>query len=284
MRREAGGRGDPIGLRGALADRLLVALIAAMALFATCAVAGHEAVSQLAKRWQQGANAAVTVQIPNPTPARMEAALEVLRALPAVGEAQAVDTARMAELLRPWLGDVAGLPLPGVIELRLADLAADPVLIADRVAEAVPGAVTEAHGVFVARLAAVARALSAAALAALVLVAVVGASVVVLAVRAGIAARRDSVMVLHMLGAADRDIAGRFARRSAWLALLGAILGVALAAALLWGLLQLAGPMLPEFTLQDLPLPGLAAIPFSAAVIAWGAAMASILMWLRRLP
>jgi cell division transport system permease protein len=284
MRREAGGRGDPIGLRGALADRLLVALIAAMALFATCAVAGHEAVSQLAKRWQQGANAAVTVQIPNPTPARMEAALEVLRALPAVGEAQAVDTARMAELLRPWLGDVAGLPLPGVIELRLADLAADPVLIGDRVAEAVPGAVTEAHGVFVARLAAVARALSAAALAALLLVAVVGASVVVLAVRAGIAARRDSVMVLHMLGAPDRDIAGRFARRTAWLALLGAILGVALAAGLVWALLQLAGPILPDIGSQDLPWLALAAIPLSAALIAWAATMASILLWLRRLP
>lgn len=284
MRRDAGGRADPIGLRGALADRLLVALIAAMALFATCALAGHEAVSQLARRWQQGANAAVTVQIPNPTPARMEAALEVLRALPAVREAQAVDTARMAELLRPWLGDVAGLPLPGVIELRLADLAADPVLIGDRLAEAVPGAVTEAHGVFVARLAAVARALSAAALAALLLVAVVGASVVVLAVRAGIAARRDSVMVLHMLGAADRDIAGRFARRTAWLAVLGALLGVALAAALLWGLSQLAGPMLPEITRQDLPWLALAAIPLSAALIAWGATKASILLWLRRLP
>ena len=284
MRRDAGGRGDPIGLRGALADRLLLALIAAMALFATCALAGHEAVSQLAKRWQQGANAAVTVQIPNPTPARMEAALDVLRALPSVREAQAVDTARMAELLRPWLGDVAGLPLPGVIELRLADLAADPVLIGDRVAEAVPGAVTEAHGVFVARLAGVARALSVAALVALLLVAVVGASVVVLAVRAGIAARRDSVMVLHMLGAADRDIAGRFARRTAWLAVLGAILGVALAAALLWPLSQLAGPMLPEITPQDLPWLGLAAIPASAALIAWGATMASILLWLRRLP
>lgn len=284
MRRDAGGRADPIGLRGALADRLLVALIGAMALFATCALAGHEAVSQLAKRWQQGANAAVTVQIPNPTPARMEAALGALRALPAVRQAQAVDPARMAELLRPWLGDVAGLPLPGVIELRLADLAADPVLIGDRVAEAVPGAVTEAHGVFVARLAAVARAVSAAALAALLLVAVVGASVVVLAVRAGIAARRDSVMVVHMLGAADRDIAGRFARRTAWLAVLGAILGVALAAALLWALSQLAGPMLPEITPQDLPWIALAAIPISAALIAWGATKASILLWLRRLP
>ena len=284
IRRDAGGRGDPIGLRGALADRLLVALIAAMALFATCALAGHEAVSQLAKRWQQGANAAITVQIPNPTPARMEAALEVLRALPAVREAQAVDPGRMAELLRPWLGDVAGLPLPGVIELRLADLAADPVLIGDRVAEAVPGAVTEAHGVFVARLAAVARALSAAALMVVLLVAVVGASVVVLAVRAGIAARRDSVMVLHMLGAADRDIAGRFARRTAWLALLGAILGVGLAAGVVWALLQLAGPMLPEIATQDLPLLGLAAIPLSAALIAWAATIASILLWLRRLP
>jgi cell division transport system permease protein len=284
MRRDAGGRGDPIGLRGALADRLLVALIAAMALFAACALAGHEAVSQLAKRWQQGANAAVTVQIPNPTPARVDAALEVLRALPAVREAQAVDPARMAELLRPWLGDVAGLPLPGVIELRLGDLATDPVLIGDKVAEAVPGAVTEAHGVFVARLAAVARALSAAALAAVLLVAVVGASVVVLAVRAGIAARRDSVMVLHMLGAPDRDIAGRFARRTAWLAVLGALLGVVLAGSLVWALLQLAGPMLPDITPQDLPWFGLAGIPLAAALIAWAATMASILLWLRRLP
>ncbi|MCA3360873.1 MAG: cell division protein FtsX [Roseomonas sp.] len=284
MRRDAGGRGDPIGLRGALADRLLVALISAVALFATCALAGHEAVSQLTKRWQQGANAAVTVQIPDPTPLRMESALEALRILPAVREARAVDPARMAELLRPWLGDVAGLPLPGVIELRLADLAADPVLIGDRVSEAVPGAVTEAHGVFVARLGAVARALSTAALAAVLLVSAVGASVVVLAVRAGIAARRQSVMVLHMLGATDRDIAGRFARRTAWLAFLGASLGVALAVVLLGVFLQLTMPILPEIGMQDLPLIGVAAIPMSAALIAWSATTASILFWLRRLP
>jgi cell division transport system permease protein len=214
----------------------------------------------------------------------MEAALEALRALPAVREAQEVDPARMAELLRPWLGDVAGLPLPGVIELRLGDLAADPVLIGDKVAEAVPGAVTEAHGVFVARLAALARALSLAALGVVLLVAAVAASVVVIAVRAGIAARRDSVMVLHMLGAADRDIARRFALRTSWLALLGGMLGVALATALLWALMQLAAPILPDIGWQDLPMFGLAAIPLSAALIAWGATMASILLWLRRLP
>lgn len=284
MRRDTGGRGDPIGLRRALADRLLMALIGAMALFAAFAVAGHEAVTQLAKRWQEGAKAAITVQIPNPSQARMEAALAALRALPAVREARAVDPARMAELLRPWLGDVAGLPLPGVIELRLGDLSADPVLIGDRLAEAVPGAVTEAHGVFVARLAALARAFSAAALAALLLVAAVGAAVVVIAVRAGIAARRDSVLVLHMLGATDRDIAGRFARRAAWLALLGALLGLALAIMLLCALLLLATPILPDIGWQALPWAGFAAIPLSATVIAWAASSGSILLWLRRLP
>ncbi len=284
MRREAGGRGDPIGLRRALADPLLIGLIAAMALFAAFAVAGHDAVHRLAARWQQGANAAITIQIPNPTPARMEAALSALNALPAVREARAIDPARMSELLRPWLGEVAGLPLPGVIELRLADLAADPVLIGDRVAEAAPGAVTEAHGVFVARLADLARAISSAALAVLLLVAAVAAAVVVLAVRAGIAARRDSVMVLHMLGATDQDIAGRFARRAAWLGLLGSSLGVMIAVLLIWGLMRLAAPILAETGLHLLPWPGLAAIPLLATLIAWGAASASILAWLRRLP
>ena len=284
MRHEASGRGDPIGLRHALADRLLIALIAAMALLAALTVGLHQGAARLADRWQEGANAAVVVQIPNPTQARMDAALEVLRGLPEIREAQVVDPLRMAELLRPWLGDVTGLPLPGVIELRLADLGTDPVLIGDRVAEAVPGAVTEAHGIFVGRLAALARAFSATTLAVLALVGSISAAVVIIAVRAGIAARRDAVMVLHMLGATDRDIAGRFALRAAWLAALGGALGIAAALAVFWAALLFARPFLPDLGWQLLPWPGLAAIPLLAMLIAWGAARASILVWLRRLP
>ena len=126
--------------------------------------------------------------------------------------------------------------------------------------------------------------MSLAALGVVLLVAAVAASVVVIAVRAGIAARRDSVMVLHMLGAEDRDIAWHFARRTSWLALLGAVLGVALAIALLWALMPLAAPILLEISWQDLPWSGLTAIPISAALIAWAATILSILLWLRRLP
>ena len=267
-----------------MADRLLIGLVAAMALLAALALAGRSGADQLAERWREGAQAAVTVQIPQPTPDRMDRALAALRDLPEVAQAQVVDPARMAELLRPWLGGVEGLPLPGVIELRLADLSADAALIGDRVAAEVPGAVTEAHGVWVAHLAALTRAVQGLALAVLALVAAVAAAVVGVAVRAGLSARRDAVLVLHGMGATDADVAGRFARRAAWLAGVGAAGGTVLAVPALAGLVLLAGPLAGEASWQGLPWIDLALLPVMAAAVAWVATQATVRRWLRRLP
>lgn len=275
---------DPLGLRKALADRLLIGLVAAMALLAALALAGRDGADRLAQRWREGAQAAVTVQVPQPDAARMERALAVLRALPEVAAAEPVDPARMAELLRPWLGGAHALPLPGVIELRLADLSADPVLIGDRVAEEVPGVVTEAHGVWVAHLSALANAVQGVALAVLALVGAVGAAVVAVAVRAGLSARRDAVLVLHGLGATDAEIAGRFASRAAWLAGLGAGIGTALVLPALAGLVRLAGPLAGEASWHGLPWADLAGVPLAAAMVGWFATQATVRLWLRRLP
>lgn len=277
---------DPLGLRKALADRLLIGLVAAMALLAALALAGRDGANSLAQRWREGAQAAVTVQVPQPDAERMARALAVLRALPEVAEAEPVDPARMAELLRPWLGSAQSLslPLPGVIELRLADLSADPVLIGDRVAEEVPGVVTEAHGVWVAHLSALAGAVQGVALAVLALVAGVGAAVVAVAVRAGLSARRDAVLVLHGLGATDAEIARRFASRAAWLAGLGGAVGTALALPALAGLVRLAGPLAGEASWHALPWLDLAAVPLAAAAVGWLATQATVRLWLRRLP
>lgn len=275
---------DPLGLKRALADRLLLGLVAAMALLAALALAGRDGADRLAQRWRDGAQAAVTVQVPQPDPARMDRALAVLRALPEVEQAEAVDPVRMAELLRPWLGGAEGLPLPGVIELRLADLGADAVLIGDRVAAEVPGAVTEAHGVWVAHLAALARAVQGVALAVLVLVAGVAAAVVAVAVRAGLSARRDAVLVLHGLGATDADVASRFARRAATLAGMGAAGGTALAVPALAGLALLAGPLAGAARWHALPWLDLLLVPLVAALVGWIATQATVRLWLRRLP
>ncbi len=275
---------DPLGLRRALADRLLLGLVAAMALLAALALAGRDGADRLAQRWRDGAAAAVTVQVPRPDPDRMARALSALRALPEVAAAEPVDPARLSELLRPWLGSGLGVPLPGVIELRLARLDADPARLGEAVAAAVPGALTEAHGVWVAHLAALARAVQGVALAVLALVAGVAAAVVAVAVRAGLSARRDAVLVLHGLGATDADVAGRFASRVAWLAGLGAAAGTLVALPALAGLAAVAGPLAGAADWQGLPWIDLALVPLVAALVGWVTTQATVRLWLRRLP
>jgi cell division transport system permease protein len=275
---------DPLGLKRALADRLLLGLVAAMALLAALALAGRDGADRLAQRWRDGAAAAVTVQVPRPDADRMARALAALRALPEVAAAEPVDPARLAELLRPWLGGGLGVPLPGVIEVRLADLGADAARLGDQVAAAVPGALTEAHGVWVAHLAALARAVQGVALAVLALVAAVAAAVVAVAVRAGLSARRDAVLVLHGLGATDADVAGGFARRVAWLAGLGAAGGTLVALPALAGLVAVAGPLAGAADWQGLPWIDLALVPVVAALVGWATTQATVRLWLRRLP
>ena len=303
---------DPLGLRRALSDRLLPALVAAMALLGALTLGGARGAADLAARWQGSAAAAITVQLPTATPeGRVRQALATLRAMPEVAEARAMDPARLAALLRPWLGEavdtMAALPLPVVIELRLHRLPAAPEVLEARIAGAVPNAVVEAHGVWVARLVALARSLQGLALAALLLVAGIGAAVIAVAVRAGIAARREAIGILHDLGATDADIAGRFAQRVALLAGLGAVAGTLAAVPVLAAFAGLAAPLLgaaPEApgllptapgllagwlpgtaeAWAALPWAGLALLPPLAAAIGWLTAQATVRRWLRRLP
>jgi cell division transport system permease protein len=277
---------DPLGLKRALSDRLLPGLVAAMALLAALALAGSRGAEALRHRWQAGAAAAVTVQLPPEQASRMDQALAVLRAMPEVRDAEAVSPARMKELLRPWLGDVPTLPLPAVIELRLLSSETNPGPVAARLAEAVPGAELEAHGIWVARLAALASSVQGVALAVLGLVVGVAMAVVAVATRAGIASRREAIEIFHDLGATQRDIAGRFARRIAMLAAGGALAGAALAVPALAALSSLAAPFAggeaPPWA--ALPWLDLALLPPVAGAIGWATAQFSVRRWLRRLP
>ena len=104
---------DPLGLRRALSDRLLPALVAAMALLAALALAGAQGAAALAARWQRGAAAAVTVQTPA-MPPRAASTARWRRCAPCRRWRRrgAMDPARLAALLRPWLGEAPALPLP----------------------------------------------------------------------------------------------------------------------------------------------------------------------------
>ena len=265
---------DPLGLRRALADRLLPALVGAMAFLAALALAGAHGAGSLADRWQQAAAGQWLLTLPREAP--LDAALARLAP---VATAQPVEEARLRRLLAPWLGEAPGLPLPRMIELRTTDEAALRTAVAG-----LPGAVLERRGASVAQALVLAEGMRWLSLALLAIIAAVAAALVAVATRAGIAARRDTILILHELGTRDGDIAARFAARLAFLCLMGALAGLAAAVAALWGLAGAAIPVVLSrpATWDDLPWAGLALLPLAAAGIGWATARLTVRRWLRQ--
>ena len=295
---------DELGLRRAISDLLLPFLVAAMAFLAALALAGAVAATSLAEHWRGGAGASLTVQVPRPeAPAgaeggtRLGVVLSLLRASPGVVSARALTEDELADLLRPWLGsgvERLSLPLPAVVQVRLGIGGTDIETLAPRLEAAAPGTLTESHGAWIGRLTALARSLQACAGLALLVVAAVAAAVIAVATRAGLAARREAIEIVHGLGATDGYIAGRFAARATVLAALGGLAGAVAALPVLLELANLGAPFAGG-TPEDGPAGWLAALPPAlwlalpalppiAASIGFVTAHATVRRWLRRLP
>jgi|SRR6185437_36786 len=295
---------DELGLRRALSDRMLPFLVAAMAFLAALAFAGAVGAASLAHHWREGAGASLTVQVPHgEAPAtgqagtRLAAVVALLRGTPGIREARALTDDELAELLRPWLGsgvERLSLPLPAVVQVRLADASTELGGLAPRLEAVAPGTLVESHGVWIGRLTALARSLQACAGVALVVVAAVAAAVIAVATRAGLAARREAIEIVHGLGATDSYIAARFASRATLLAGAGGLVGAVAALPVLLELASLATPfagLQPDDATQGglgvlppvlwLALPGL---PLAAAAIGFLTAQGTVRRWLRRLP
>jgi cell division transport system permease protein len=283
-----------------------------MTFLAALTLAGAIAAAGLARHWRAGAATLVTVQVPDPSEAapgggtRAALVARSLGALQASGGlgvsgARRLTDAEVGALLKPWLGvDMAALSLklPAVFEVRMTESlpTTKPAAGLDALlAAAAPGTLVERNGVWLSRLTRLAASLQACAALALVMVAFIAAAVVGLATRAGLAARRDAIEIVHGLGATDRAIAGPFSARISALAFGGSLLGVILVVPMLIGLAQLSAPFQadaavpgsPEALLTALPAflwAALAALPLAAGAIGWSTAQLTVRGWLRRLP
>jgi cell division transport system permease protein len=223
-------RVDHLGLRSAMADRVLPILVAAMSFLAALAIAGTLAAAVLAVQWNRNVGSALTVQVPDAAePAasggvnRLEAVLAVLGKAPGVSAVHVLSVAELDALLKPWLGADAGqfaMPVPAVISAQWSGAGA-PDGLAKAVDAAAPGSLVETGARWAARVAALTGSLQAAAVSVLLIVAAVAAAVISVATRAGLAQRREAIEIIHGLGALDGDIAGRFASRATMLAAIG---------------------------------------------------------------
>jgi cell division transport system permease protein len=230
-------------MRRALSDRLLPLIVGAMVFLAALASAGALAAASLADRWNTGAAAIITITVSSPEAlqngmSRAQSVASVLAASPGISSARRLPEQEIKALLEPWLGaDPAALALnlPAIFELHATPGLSTSALEA-RLAQEAPGTVIQRNGEWISRLAALARSLQACAALA------VAAATVGVATRAGLAARRDAIEIVHGLGATDHMIASQFAHRITMLVLAGAVVGLGLVVPLLFGLAALAEP------------------------------------------
>lgn len=135
-RRRTASRADRIGLRAAMADRLMPFVVGAMSFLAALALAGSIASGTLAQHWLQGARGLLTIEVPDPGGApvaqagkaaqagakaaqakqpvragggatRGAAVLAALVREDGIADARRLDRAQINRLLRPWLGGEA---------------------------------------------------------------------------------------------------------------------------------------------------------------------------------
>lgn len=232
----------------------------------------------------------VTIQIveaDRPTRAAQAAAVaRAARSVPGVTNVTSVSDEEIARLLEPWLGRGGlTLPTPALIDVDLANSATLPTL-RNAVLRAAPSARIDAHGRWLSPLLDLIGTLRWLAVALVVLVGVAMAACVVLAARAALNTHRQTIDVLHLLGATDIQIARLFQRRIALDALFGGGLGLlvgALVLLLLAGRIGAIGSdLVGSVSLSAISWLALATVPIAGALLATAAARLTIERALRQ--
>ncbi|MES2174198.1 MAG: cell division protein [Pseudomonadota bacterium] len=160
--------------------------------------------------------------------------LQALRGADGVRAADPVDPAKLADQLRPWLGEAAtsgDLPVPALIDVMLTPGDTDAKL--DRLRRLLSGLSPklriEPHAAFLLPLAGLLTALGWLAAGVVLLMILATGAVVVLAARGAHDSHRGTIDVLHLMGSTDVQIARLFQRRIGIDALMGGALGLSFA-------------------------------------------------------
>ena len=275
-------RPAPLLPRDPAQDVLLVFVAAVLCFFACLSVIAALGADRAARGWAGQLRGSATVLVrpvgDETADAAAERATNVLAGIKGVAEASALEKEKAQALVEPWLGQgaqLADLPLPRMVEVdfdpkKTAPTAAD--LSRALKAAGVDGVVDD-HSRWIKDIVRAGSLTRLATAGVAVLMGLAAAAVIAFATRAGLAARRDIVEVLHLGGAEDRFIVALFQNRLAELAAAAGALG-ALAAALVAALVRIMGggdgltPVLPiawTDLLAVLPCPLVAA---SVAAIA----------------
>jgi cell division transport system permease protein len=180
----------------------------------------------------------ITVQIVEANPDFREAqariAISELQKLAGIKSIRRLGDKAQQDLLEPWIGEgglSADLPVPVLIDVDLTPEAYGRLdVIRAAVLDVAPSARVDDNAQWLAPLAKLIDALQLLAGGLVLLMAGAFAATVVLAARASLDTHRNTIEVLHLMGATDVQVARLFQRRIALDALFGGLIGLVAAA------------------------------------------------------
>ncbi|MBC6441257.1 MAG: FtsX-like permease family protein [Rhodospirillales bacterium] len=246
------------------------------------------------EHWRLSHSVRLTVEIPaarNHDEA-VDAVIMRLSGLSGVVSVAPVDDAQMNALLAPWVGDdldLSVLPLPRLLDVEIVTPGAlDPVATERLLYEIVPGVRVDDGRRWLEPVRTTAGSLQLIAGVILILIGLASIATVIFMTRTGLAVHKDTIAVLHQVGARDRYVASLFQNQAFVLALLGGVPGLGLAAICLTIVSSLAArleaPLLPQVAFGADDWIPLLILPLVAAVIAMLTARITVLATLARMP
>lgn len=258
------------------AQRLLPWIVALMTYIAAMTLLAAMVLGSLAWRWTDDVSGAVTILLPPATDqavgsneGRVLGVRDALAKLPGVASVEVMAASEVARRLQPWLGagaSVDELPLPRLVVLRVnPNRRPDVGAIRASVEPIAPGAVVDDHGVWRGEIVRLATRMMSGAGLAVLLIAMTAAVLVIFAVRSGLAIHRDTIEVLHLIGAHDDYIARQFQNHTTKLVFQGGVVALFVLGLseifLLQAILGLDPSLLPKFDMGHAQWLALAFLP-----------------------
>jgi cell division transport system permease protein len=212
-------------------------VIAVMVYLCALALAGGFSLRSAASGWTSDLSRQLTVQVTDNDKARQtmlaDAVVARLQNQSGVVEARRLNDEELGSLLDPWLGAgsvTADLPVPALIDVKLESEDTDVEALTAAVKAVAPSAVVDTHQQWLGQLATLTRSINWTANLIVLLVALATVALVAFGTRAGLAAHKSTIEILHLMGAEDGMIASEFQRRFLWHGFIGGLAGLALGA------------------------------------------------------
>lgn len=250
-------------------------------------LAGVLSINSMLATWNNSILGSLTVQVmpindvneeqaKAQTLAQQERAVELLRAKNEVEKVTPLNNEQLQKLIQPWLGDgidVKDLPMPRLIDVKLKKgVEVDFMQWAEELAQAAPQASLDNHKLWLNKLIKFADGLKLLALTVLVLVVLITSGAIFYCTQTSLGLHKYIIEILHLMGAKDTYVAQQYAKRTAWLGLVGGIYGLILAIPTIFIIANLAkqieGGIISEARLSFLDWSVIFSLPILSMVIA----------------